>query len=234
MKNDLKHSPIFITGTKRSGSSMIAKILEICGVFTGEVSSMKESKVLSSLMDQYFDFNNFDKKAQHPLPPQDIFIPTDWKSKVEEALVKMGYKEQPWMYKDSRLALTWQMWDYAFPNAKWIIVRRKSTDIIKSCLQTSYMNAYEDSKVRAELVPSVTCEEEGWLWWIHEHEKKFVQMIEAGLNCKMIWPERMVEGDYQQIYETLQWLGIEWADDIIKQMEPMLSKSRGKVQTIKR
>ena len=223
-------SPIFVTGTKRSGSSMVAKILEICGVFTGEVSSMKESVIISKLVDQYFDFINVDKKGQYPLPEEEIFIPTEWRKNIESALVKMNYKDQIWMYKDSRLILTWQMWHYAFPNAKWILVMRKPTDIIQSCLRTAHMNSYKDK----EILKAIKEEDEqaGWLWWIRQHNLRFVKMIEAGVNCKMIWPQKMVEGDYQQMYETLQWLGVEWADDIINQMEPILQKSRKKKKIV--
>ena len=60
---------------------------------------------------------------------------------------------------------------------------------------------------------------EGWLHWVHQYEAKFVEMIEAGLNCKVIWPERMINGDYKQLHEVVEWLGLTWNDkalDFIK------------------
>ena len=51
-------------------------------------------------------------------------------------------------------------------------------------------------------------------------------MIEAGLNCRIIWPERMVTGDYQQIYETIEWLGLRWNNAIPSIIDPLLNKSR--------
>ena len=76
------------------------------------------------------------------------------------------------------------------------------------------MKAYNDS--------------EGWLSWIHLHEKVFVEMIEAGVNCKQVWPERMVYGDYQQIYEMIDWLGLEWDQELVKIIDPLLWNSKQK------
>ena len=53
-------------------------------------------------------------------------------------------------------------------------------------------------------------------------------MIEAGLNCKVVWPERMVSGDYQQIHETLEWLGLKWNKEVINWIDPLLWYNRKK------
>ena len=51
-------------------------------------------------------------------------------------------------------------------------------------------------------------------------------MIEAGLNCKVVWPDRMVNGDYSQIQETLEWLGLPWDHSIINIIDPLLWHSK--------
>jgi hypothetical protein len=63
---------------------------------------------------------------------------------------------------------------------------------------------------------------EGWLWWVHRHEEYFVEMLQEGLNCKIIWPERMVNGDYQQMHELIDWLGLKWNNGIYNFIEPKL------------
>lgn len=211
---DKLNSPVFITGIERSGSSIIARILNICGAFSGEVTAMQENIEMNKLVDTYYNLIGADLKGQNPLPKTDqLLIPTNWKAKVSDVLCEEKYdKIQLWMYKGSRLCQIWPVWHYSFPNTKWIIVRRRTGDIIDSCLKTGYMVAYKDK--------------EGWLGWVHQHEKLFVEMIETGLNCKVIWPERMVTGDYQQIYEMLDWLGLEWNKNIVGLIEPLLYKSR--------
>jgi hypothetical protein len=86
------------------------------------------------------------------------------------------------------------------------------------------MDAYSDSTVQ-QLI-GVDNERDGWLWWIHQQEKLFVQMIESGLNCKVIWPERMLNGDFRQVHEMLDWVGLSWNTGIISILEEQLIKSK--------
>ena len=74
----------------------------------------------------------------------------------------------------------------------------------------------------------VKTEQEGWLWWVCTHLDRFIEMIEQenGPNCKQIWPHRMVNGDYKQLYETIEWLGLEWNSDALKFIDPLLWHSR--------
>lgn len=207
MKNNI-NSPVFVTGVKRSGASIIARIIQSCGAFTGEVSEMCENKELHHLVDSFYSQIHIPANGQYPMPKLDeILIPANWQSEVLDTIMGQGYKNQLWMFKDSRLGQMWPIWNYAFPNARWIIVRRRSADIINSCMKTAYMNAFRNPIIQHEV--GVSNEHDGWLYWIHEHEKRFVEMIEAGLNCKVIWPERMVYGDYTQIYEMIEWLSLE-------------------------
>jgi len=165
MTQDNLNSPIFVTGIERSGSSIIARILSLCGAFTGTVSAMQENIEIKQWVDKYYTLIGADLKGQDPLPnTNEILIPTNWKSKIDGILFEEQYRiEQTWLYKESRLSQIWPVWNYAYPNAKWIIVRRKTGDIIESCLKTGYMTAYKDK--------------EGWLGWVHQHQKLFVLTV---------------------------------------------------------
>ena len=57
---------------------------------------------------------------------------------------------------------------------------------IGSCKKTGYMKAFKD--IAKQTAVGVNTEEEGWLWWVHEYEKRFVEMITEGLDCKVIYP----------------------------------------------
>ena len=207
------HSPVFITGIERSGSSIIGRIVNLSGAFAGNITDMYENIQIKKLLDSYYELLGVDKRGQYPLPDAGkLIIPTNWEQKVEGVVSTEMRMDRPWMLKGSRLCQIWPVWHYAFPNAKWIIVRRRPGDIIDSCLKTGYMTAFK--------------EKEGWLGWVHTHEKIFVEMIEAGLNCKQIWPERMASGDYQQIQEMVEWLGLKWNDSIINEIDPLLYKSK--------
>jgi len=224
------NNPILITGVQRSGATIIAKIISMCGVYTGKTSEMMENDFLKHAIENFYRNIEVDTKAQYPLPnTNNLWIPTNWKRQIESKLdlevvkIKEG---QSWMFKSSTNCQIWPIWHYAFPNAKWIIVRRRTGDIISSCMKTAYMTAFKEPSILKSI--GVNIPQEGWLWWVHEHEKLFVEMIENGLNCKVIWPERMVINDYTQIREMINWLGLRWNDSIVETIDPLLYKSKKK------
>jgi hypothetical protein len=87
---------------------------------------------------------------------------------------------------------------------------------------TAFTNPENQTKVGAKDA------REGWLWWVHEYEKRFVQMITAGLNCQVMWPQRMVHGDYTQLYDILDWAGLKWKSEVFNFIDPMLWNTRQK------
>lgn len=235
MKESLP-SPILITGCARSMTSVVAGVINMCGAFGGKMSGpnhnnqkgmFENAQIRNEIVKPYLRQIGVDPMGQYPLPDVDnLMIPTDLRGKVERVMLEEGYKTGPWMYKGAKMCLSWPIWHYAFPNAKWIIVRRRTGDIIQSCIKTGFMRAF----IRAEAQKKVgaASEEEGWKWWVHQHEKRFVEMINEGVNCKIVWPHRMVQGDYQQLYETLDWLGLEWKSEVLNFVDPLLDHSRKK------
>jgi len=224
--------PIFITGIQRSGASLVARIIQMAGAWGGECNNMYENNRLRELMDVYYrDILNIPKAGQYPLP-DGFIIPNNWEAVIHSAIKDQGYDgTKPLIYKDHRLGQVWEAWNHIFPNAKWIIVRRRSGDVINSCMKTGYMTAFQNEEFQRAV--GVENEKEAWRWWVHWHERRFVEMIESGLNCKVIWPERMVEGDYAQMYETVEWLGLGWRNDMISRIEPVLWKGRKILKGVK-
>jgi hypothetical protein len=217
------YSPILLTGIQRSGTTIIAKILSMCGASTGEVTGMLEHRAIKAYVNEYYDLIGADK--QFPLPcTTQIPLPGNWVTAIQY-FGKFDL-ELPWMFKSSTNCQIWPVWNHAFPNAKWVIVRRRTGDIVSSCMKTAYMAAFKNPQNR-DLI-GVSSEQEGWLWWVHQHEKLFVEMIEAGLNCKIIWPERMANGDYSQIFEMLEWVGLQWNEKIVETISAMLYNSKQK------
>lgn len=221
--------PILITGCGRSGASMIAGVINICGVFGGNMGGTNKHyenvQIHSKIMSAYLSSLGADPMGQFPLPSTDNMpIPNDWAKQVIAAMQRDGYQQGPWMVKGANLALTWPLWNYAFPNAKWIVVRRRTGDIIKSCLKTDFMRAFR--LVENQRAVGVSDELEGWKWWVHQYENRFVEMITDGLNVRVIWPERMVWGDYQQMFETIDWLGLKWTTEVLAFIDPKLWKVR--------
>lgn len=205
-------SPVFITGIPRSGSSAIAAIINMCGAFGGIMSKRNmycNDAIREILVKPYLDRLNVDVNGQKSFPDSDtIIIPAYWRKRVEQIMRDEGYKEGVWMYKDSRLTVTWSLWNISFPNAKWIIVRRRTGDVIQSCMKTGYMKAFKD--------------EDGWLWMVQEYEKRFIEMINEGIDHRIIWPERMVDGDFKQLYELCDWVGLTFNEKALINIQTLL------------
>jgi len=230
----IEQPPILITGCARSGTSMVAGVINICGAFGGNMSGpnknnkkgmFENAHIRNQVVKPYFKRLGVDSMGQYPLPDVgDLIIPTNWRQLIERIILQDGYKEGPWMYKGAKMCLHWPVWHYAFPNAKWIIVRRKTSDIINSCIKTNFMRAFNLEKNQKAV--GVEDEVEGWKWWVHQHEARFREMMDEGLNVKIVWPERMVDGDYSQMYETIKWLGLEWNSEALSFIDPLLWKAR--------
>jgi hypothetical protein len=227
----IKQEPILVTGTARSGAGIIAGIFvkgsAFGGIMTNSRGMYENDQIRETIVKPYLQTIKTDPSGQYPLPElSKLSIPYNWRSQVEAIIQNQGYSSGPWMYKDSRIGLMWPIWHYAFPNAKWVLVRRRTGDIIESCTKTAYMNMFKDASIRQ--VVGVENEEAGWLWWIHEYEKRWVEMMNEGVNVRVLWPERMVYGDYSQLFEILDWLGLHWSSEIINFVDSSLWTSRKK------
>lgn len=233
--------PVLITGCARSGTSMVAGVINICGAFGGRMSGpnsnnakgmFENSRIRNTIVKPYYSSLGVDRLGQYPLPDIDnLPIPHNWQRRVENVIIDEGYPGGPWMYKGAKMCQHWPVWHYAFPDAKWIIVRRKTSDIINSCLKTGFMRAFRNSAHQRAV--GAKDEREGWLWWVSEHRKRFVEMINEGLNVKWVWPARMVDGDYKQMKEAIEWLGLEWKEqEVVEFISPKLWKARQKLKTV--
>jgi len=227
-------SPILITGCSRSGSSMIAATVNLCGAFGGKMFYENQSakrgmyenvKIRDSVVKAYLREVGADDMGQYPIvDSNNLPLPVDWKQQLRKILMEDGYSGGNWMYKDSRSALIWPIWHSIYPKAKWIIVRRRTGDVVDSCIKTGFMSAFKNEDNQKNV--GVKNEREGWIWWVHEYEKRFVEMITIGLDYRIIWPERMVDGDYNQLYELCDWLELTWKKEALSFIDTLLWNSR--------
>jgi len=212
--------PILITGAARSGTSMVAGIIHICGAFGGKLAGpnpnnqkgMYENReIVDKITKPYLKELGCDPMGQYPLPDtQGLWIRRGIRKDVLRIMDLHGWDgESPWFYKGAKMCLLWPAFHAAFPNAKWLIVRRRDEDIVNSCLKTGFMRAFKDA--------------EGWQWWVDQHKQRFQEMYDAGLDVIETWPERMMQGNYLDIMSAIKKFGLEWKDQEIRDfIEPKL------------
>ena len=236
MIKDYTNSPILVTGAARSGTSMIGASFHLCGAWKGDTGrpsrwnakGMFENLALrEKVVKPILRKMEVDPRGQYPLPEtKNIYIPQNFKDTVIKTIKSQGWtKDQPWVYKCAKMSLIWPIWQYAFPNSKWIIVRRNPCDIISSCMRTGFMNSFANEAIQEKV--KAKNEYEGWQWWVNRHEDKFVEILSMGINAKVVWPERMINADYAQMKDTIEWAGLRWNGPAVMDfIEPKLWKVR--------
>ena len=238
MLKDYTNTPILITGVARSGTSMVAACVNLCGAWKGNTvgpsrwnakGMFENYELRQSVVKPLLRSLNVDPRGQYPLPyTEDVKIPQNFKDSVLGIIKNQGWaEEKPWMYKCVKMSLIWPVWKYAFPRSKWVIVRRRNEDVIYSCMNTAFMTEFAHKETLKEI--GYETEKEGWNWWVEFYKKKFVEIVNSGVNVKVIWPEKMIHGDYSELKDVIEWLGLEWnGKAVIDFIEPKLWKARQK------
>jgi len=196
---------------------MTAGIIQLCGAWGGKTfgttkynrKGMFENEVIRQhYVKPFLRSLRVDPLGQKPLPNIDHvkLVTTEtvnnWRSDIQREIRKQGYRNGPWYYKGAKMCLFWPLWVRAFPEARWIIVRRKSDDIIQSCLKTAFMKAYRTA--------------EGWLGWIDEHKERFIEMEEVGCQIHYVWPQKMIDFDLSEIQSVIGKLGLKWEKNVVE------------------
>lgn len=192
---------------------MVAGIIARCGTFGGRLGKgpggndrgfYENTEIREQVVKPYLYRCDADLLGQNPLPAIDHLAPyQQLRDDVEKIMIHHGYKTGPWFYKGNQMCLVWPIWHNAFPDAKWIIVRRDDESIAQSCLHTSFMRGH------------LTLD--GWAGWVAEHKKRFQEMRdEPDLASKEVWPTEIVQGDTDSIKAVVRELGLEWQDDAIQ------------------
>jgi len=218
--------PILIVGCARSGTSMTAGMLNICGAFGGEMygpgpwnqkGMFENIDIRANIVRPYLEKIGADPRGQKPLPNNrqvfEISPPEveKFKQDVQRSIVKQGYREGTWFYKCPKSAMIWYLWHCAFPEAKWIIVKRDHADIIKSCFKTRFLTAFHTK--------------EGWQGWIDAHERRFLEMKIGGLDVREFWPSKMIAGDYEYAKELVEAMGLKFNEPMVRAfIDPKLFK----------
>lgn len=207
-------APILITGAARSGTSLVAGVIDKCGAFGGQLrqggqhnqkGQYENIKIVNEIVKPYLRSIGCDPLGQKPLPQTDRLadLPA-LRNRVVAAMTDEGLLDNAqWYYKGAKMCLIWPLWHKAFPEAKWVIVRRNPDDIAASCMRTRFMSAYRTA--------------EGWLQWVDHHIKCFDEMKQAGLNISEVWPDKAIKGDTKEFENMINWLGLKWNEKKVAQ-----------------
>ncbi len=199
-------NPIFILGIPRSGTSLLAGLWSLTGIWTGptnppsinnvkgffENRPIKDKSTYKILRD-----GGYCRRGQNPIPqPGDVIKPIfDLYNSINAIAYAQGYTDGPWMFKDAKITLMWKLWYETFPKAEYFITKRRDEDIINSCLRTNFMNMYQDRK--------------GWQGWIDTHHEHIANFKKSGAKIHEIDTSELVKGNIVDLAELIYDLGFE-------------------------
>lgn len=179
---------ILITGAPRSGTSLVTQIIHRHGFYLGDPRSVnglyENEDIRENVLKRLLRDLDADPLGQSKLPPEDLYWPEGWSAEGLRSEVAMRFKSphERKAYKDCKITLTWWLWHEAFPDAKWIIVRRERNEIVNSCIRTSFMRAHGEDRA-------------AWAEWVKQHERRFTAMhrvIRPGRIIE-VWPREFID-----------------------------------------
>lgn len=211
--------PILIVGAGRSGTSMVAGIISLCGAWGGnlvEGSAYNEKGFFENIglrdgwMKGLLDIHGYDPAGQICIPGERIEVSEDgakiWRENVFEEIKHQGYSGGKWFFKDAKTCLVWPLWDAAFPNAKWVVVRRSIDSVARSCVNTPFMNGLSSL--------------DQWKKWAYVYNGH-LDDLSADVDFYPVQSEEVIE-DYRTIKPTILELGLEWSEEVGKFVNPEL------------
>ncbi len=143
--------PICITGMHRSGTSMVARLLQLSGVYLGE-----EDELFAGRPDNpegFFEHKRFYAVNDHILEvfkaswDQPVVLPEGWENNPELAPVyeearslveEFNATGKEWGWKDPRSSLTLAFWKRAIPGLKIVVCLRNPVDVCASLTKRGY------------------------------------------------------------------------------------------------
>lgn len=208
MATDWLARPVLVTGIPRSGTSLVAGSLHACGAWIGQTQQGNKSNP-----EGYFENVAIREQVLKPLLVQAGADPLGVRKlpllsglpiqpllggQVLQLLLNQGYDgDAPWLCKEPKLTLLWPAWRLAFPQARWVIVRRRPEDIIESCLRTDFMNQHSRDP-------------EFWKDWVQAYERRLDILKASGVWWREVEAVQLVSEGAAALRALVDDLGLVW------------------------
>ncbi|MGA9666807.1 MAG: sulfotransferase [Gallionella sp.] len=213
---DYFNNPIFVLGLPRSGTSMIAGSLGICGAWTGTTvpgggtanpkGFFEHAMVREHVTKKILTDLGCDPLGVKKLPPVDLQIEiAGLAGVIREIIERDGYQhDKPWLLKDSKLTLLWHTYKRAFPDATWVIVQRDQEGFINSCLRTDFMSQHSRNRGF-------------WKTFAKEYRDRIKALKKSGAKVLEISSQDVINGKFEHLKKTVSILGLTYKEEELRQ-----------------
>ena len=209
-------APILITGLPRSGTSVTAGVFSLCGAWTGSTAlpspwnrkgTFENEALKNSFVKPVLSMIGADPLGLDRLPRPGTMPPIDpakFRGLVHDAVRRQGWDgSRRWLFKDAKLALIAPLWIAAFPDADWIVVRRRRDAVIASALRAKPM------------AKRLGRDWSRWKTWAHDYLAHLESLAEAVDVRVEVWPARDIFEDPAGLVPAVKDLGLTWRPDAV-------------------
>lgn len=210
----MKDRPIFVTGMPRSGLSLVAGFLSACGAWTPPETPRRRAhrylnhEILIRVSRPIFRGLKASASGFGTIPETVRFeaiageVAPTIRREVLRILGEQGYEGGPWIYRSADACVAWPLWDMAFPEALWVLVRRPVPAIVFSCRSTGYARGPKDDV--------------WWERWARAYIVKFGEMGVGGPSIFDVRPHLWFTGSLIEPTRLLDAVGLTADDDRIR------------------
>lgn len=223
--------PVIITGTPRSGIWLTAGAFEVAGGFSGLLDKsgtnvtgeLENIGIRDRLERPLLQGLGYEPRGLGLIPATDEIeklsdrMKTLWRQLVDDVFIKQNCPDNAVRFISSQVAcLLWPLWHAAFPEAKWIVVRRDERDIIASCHDTGYVQFYREPGDKSRRVRS----DKELTELINGYKLRFQQMNQASLDLIEYWPQQLYDGNLAGLRNLLECHGLSWRPEVAEFVRP--------------
>ena len=206
---------ILVTGPPRSGTSMVAGILAICGAFPGFTigpvphnakGTFQNQVIMELIINMLIAFRLYNEWGMHVIPERSPFI-ADLRERVDQTLLAQGANGLQMMVKAPQISLMWETWHQAYPEAKWIWCDRDKEAVARSCIRAAKYESLTD--------PPYNFQE--WKAWVEAHDTKLFEIAEEIEDFTIIDSRKVADGDYDHLKSFVDYAGLVWKEEEINE-----------------
>jgi len=218
--NDFFRQPIFIVSTGRSGTSMVTGLLNRAGMWVGEYHKgdrdnpggyFENKRIKDGVIKPILTFSGYDRHGRHPLPEETLDLPhEEFGNLIKAHLDADGYQYHvPWGFKDAKMVLMWPTLHKAFPDARWVIVKRNREDVIKSLSRARFM---------AQPMAGLIKDDSDFLGKWFDRYQRGIDEIKSCPEIEFyeVDSDQILSGDYSSLLRTADALNLRLNDERIR------------------
>jgi hypothetical protein len=213
--NTLLTPPLIILGMHRSGTSLLARILNELGVYLGkDLHGHFESRCFRNINNELLA-----TAGSHWAKPDAFLAAIETEKFITQchALVKASLEEEIgnygnpsefdfWGWKDPRNTLTLPIWLQCFPNSKRIYIFRNGIDVALSIYRREIRYLLKNSAENRLFPPTIGASFRLW----ETYMKVGKQLCFRSQNCFSLRYEDLLFDSKNQIREIIKFIGIEF------------------------